>query len=149
MDQERTWREMNHLYKEIDGIYYELVKSLGLSDSAFLILYALLDLGGGCLQRDISNQYSLRPQTVNSSIKKLVAQGYLQLTPGRGRDIHLFLTDAGHQLAAKTVLPAMEMERRAYEGLEPQEREQLVRLCQKYNRLLLAQVNSPRPAEED
>ena len=140
MEQEQAWREMDRIYKEAEAIFHRMAKRSGLSDSAFLILYTLVDLGEGCLQRDICAQYTLSPQTVNSSLKKLAGQGYLRLEPGRGRDLHLFFTDAGRQLAGRAVLPAMEWERRAYDDLEPQERALLVQLSQKYVRLLGRQV---------
>ncbi|MFR1493246.1 MAG: MarR family transcriptional regulator [Eubacterium ventriosum] len=43
---------------------------MGLSDSAFDILYSIVDLGDGCSQSDICKYSCLSKQTVNSSIKK-------------------------------------------------------------------------------
>ena len=145
MEQEQAWRELDRLYKEAEAIFHLLAKRSGLSDSAFLILYALVDLGEGCLQRDICTQYSLSPQTVNSSLKKLAAQGYLRLEPGRGRGLHLFFTGSGRQLVQRAILPAMELERRAFGGLEPWEQASLVQLEQKYLRLLQAQLEKLPP----
>lgn len=43
----------NHIYKEFNEIYHEATLKMGLSDSAFDILYSIVDLGDGCSQSDI------------------------------------------------------------------------------------------------
>ena len=63
--------EFNRLYREMDQIYHGLAVKMGLSDSAFIILYTIMELGEGCLQKDIADWCSLSRQTVNSSIQNL------------------------------------------------------------------------------
>ncbi len=46
-------REFNKIYKEFDDLWHETALHIGLSDSAFDILYSVYCLGDGCLQRDI------------------------------------------------------------------------------------------------
>ena len=77
-------KEYNCLYKEANEIYHEAARRLHLSDSAFEIFYALFDMGDNCLQRDICKSSCLPKQTINSSIRKLQADGYLTLSPGKG-----------------------------------------------------------------
>ena len=72
-------KEYNCLYKEANEIYHEAARRLHLSDSAFEIFYALFDMGDNCLQRDICKASCLPKQTINSSIRKLQADGYLTL----------------------------------------------------------------------
>ena len=69
-------KEYNHIYKEANEIYHEAARRLHLSDSAFEIFYALFDMGDNCLQRDICKSSCLPKQTINSSIRKLQADGY-------------------------------------------------------------------------
>lgn len=57
-------REFNCLYKEVDEIYHEIALKMGISDSGFIILYALAELGDGCLQKDIAKIYYISKQTV-------------------------------------------------------------------------------------
>lgn len=64
-------RAFNCLYKEVDEIYHEIALKMGMSDSGFIILYALAELGDGCLQKDIVGMYYISKQTVNSSISNL------------------------------------------------------------------------------
>ena len=74
---------------------------MGISDSAFSIFYTIYDLGDGCLQKDICYEFFANKQTVNSSIRKLVQEGYIYLKQGVGRDKHIFLTEAGKQFVEK------------------------------------------------
>ncbi len=89
--QNRALKEFDSLYKMIDDVYHEIALSMHLTDSAFLILYCLLELGDGCSQKDICKLYSISKQTVNSSVKSLEDKGVLIRKAGVGRDIHFFL----------------------------------------------------------
>ena len=105
-------RHCNRLYKEMEDLYREADRWAGLSDSAFVILYQLLDMGDGCLQRDICAEAFVSKQTVNSSIRTLERQGLIRLTPGRGREEHIHFTEKGRRLAEERILPVMEAENR-------------------------------------
>lgn len=120
------------LYKEMTDLYHESAVSMKLSDSAQMVLYTICELGDGCLQKDICDRCYLTKQTVHSAVRKLEQEGFVTLTAGRGRDMHLSLTAAGHALAQKTVFPLAEAERRAMAGLSSREQEELLRLTQKY-----------------
>ena len=78
--------EFNHIYKEFNDVYREAATKVGLSLSGFDILYAICEMGDGCLQRDISQMCCIPKQTVNSSIRKLEQDRYLILEKGKGRD---------------------------------------------------------------
>ena len=105
-------RGYNRIYKEFEDIYRDIDRWAGLSASAFGILYHLMDLGDGCLQRDICAEAFVSKQTVNSSIRSLERQGLIRLQPGRGRDMHIHFTEKGCRLAEETILPVMELESR-------------------------------------
>ena len=105
-------RRCNRIYKEFEDIYREIDRWAGLSASAFGILYHLMDLGDGCLQRDICAEAFVSKQTVNSSIRTLERQGLIRLTPGRGREEHIHFTEKGRRLAEERILPVMEAENR-------------------------------------
>lgn len=133
-------KKFNHLYKELDDIYHKLALKSNISDSAFMVLYAIADIGDGCLQKEISTHYSLSRQTINSSVKNLEGQGYLYLTPGSGRDKHIHLTDAGQQFANKNIIPVLAMENAAFEGMFPTEQQEFLRLTEKYIQLFRNQT---------
>ena len=50
----KEMKELNKQYRETDRIYHEISMQSGLSDSAFMILYAIVELGDGCQQKDIA-----------------------------------------------------------------------------------------------
>lgn len=125
-------KKFNRLYKEIDEVYHALSLRMGLSDSAFMILYALAEYGDNCLQKDISQYYCISRQTINSSIKKLEAQGFLTLEKGKRREQHIHLTSAGQQLMEKAISPVIQMENSIFEAMGPEESQELLRLMEKY-----------------
>ena len=67
---DRANRKYNNLFRLENELYHDIAVKMGLSDSAFGILYWLDDLGDGCLQRDVCVASDLTKQTVNSSVHK-------------------------------------------------------------------------------
>lgn len=129
-------QEFNCLFKEINGIYHEITLHAGISDSTFHILYCIVEFGDGCLQKDISKQYFMSKQTINSSIKTLKAKGYLTLAKGKGRNMHLHLTPAGQQLMEEKIAPVIDAENSVFSEMSPEETREFLRLTKKYARLL-------------
>ena len=117
---------------EIDEFYHELALGQGLSDSAFAVLWSILELGEGCTQRDICRQFFLSKQTVHSSVRKLEREGILSLLPGEGREVRVCLTDRGRDLAREKVLPVMEAERDASASISPEEWRTMMRLGKRW-----------------
>lgn len=112
-----------------------------MSDSAFFILYAIAELGAGCLQKDIAEHYSFSRQTINSSIQNLTSNGYLSMTQGNRRDKHIHLTAAGQQLVESTILPVMKMEEDVFSEMTHSESQELLRLTRKYVQLFQEKIN--------
>ncbi|MCI8423099.1 MAG: winged helix-turn-helix transcriptional regulator [Lawsonibacter sp.] len=122
----------NQLFKELDDLYYDAAQTLGLSDSAFDILFALYELGDGCLQKDICALSFCSKQTINSSIRKLEREGLLYLKAGKGRNMHIYPTGAGRRLIEEKLLPVAGLEEAAMGALSAEERRTLLDLTQKY-----------------
>ena len=125
-------KAFNHLYKEMDAHYHAIAVKLGLSDSAFVILYQICTLGSGCRQKDISAMSVISKQTINSSIRRLEQEGFLCLKPGKGRDMHIFLTPEGENFVHQKVLPVIECENAAFEAMSKEEQKEIIRLLRKY-----------------
>ena len=126
----------NQACKETTDLYHDIAQSMGLSDSAFDVLYAMCALEYGCLQKDICGHSYLPKQTVHSAVRKLIHDGILRTEPGKGRDVHLFLTEQGQSLVHDTVLPLMEKEHAVFEAMTPEEGQALIQLTRKYFGLL-------------
>lgn len=133
-------KEYNRIYKETNRIYHDIALRLKLSDSAFDILYdilyAICYLGNGCLQKDICSLSATSKQTINSSIRKLELNGYITLKHGKGRQMHIFLTDAGMNLAKERIFPVIEIENKVFDSMPEEESRELLRLSRKYIEML-------------
>ena len=133
--------DFNRLYKEEDELYHKVASKMGVPDSVFSIFYLLNDLGEGCMQKDICYAAFVNKQTVNSSVRKMVADGYIYLKQGRGRDKHIFLTEAGKQFVQTHIVPVVQKENDAFMNLAPEEQNELLRLVQKYIKSLKEKLN--------
>lgn len=130
--QETEVQKFNRLYKKLDDLYHDIALHAGLSDSACSILYAICTLGDGCLQRDICREAYTSKQTINSSVRNLEKKGILYLEKGTGRDKQIFLTQKGRQFVDEKIRPVIELENDSFLSMEPGEREEFIRLSEKY-----------------
>lgn len=125
--------EYGRQWMRFDEQYRKAAARAGLSESAFEILYALCDLGEGCLQRDICQYACASKQTINSSVHKLEKDGILRLEPAEsGRGVRVFLTKAGKALVAERVAPFAQADYEAFSSLTKSDRESLARIQQQY-----------------
>lgn len=129
---ENELKKFNCLYREIDSFYHNIALKNGLSDSAFSILYTIVVLGDGCLQTEIAELNSISKQTIHTSAKKLEKKGYLLFKQGKGRDVHLCLTELGRRIIQEKILPVFELENRILAEMSQEERTQLLFLTEKY-----------------
>ena len=130
--QSEELKENNRIYREVDGMYHELCVKMGLSDSAFLILYSIVEMEGNCSQREIADRCCISRKTINSSVKNLEKVGFVTLESGAGRDKQIVLTKRGEQFVQEKIFPIMEVEDNAFLEMEPDERRELLRLNAKY-----------------
>lgn len=126
-------REFNRLYKEIENEYHTVSLNAELSDSAFWVLYAVAELGDGCLQKDIAECYSFSPQTICSAVRSLEKKGYLELKHGKGRNMHLHFTEKGQRFVREKIVTLTKIENKVFEIMGKKESAELLRLTQKYN----------------
>ena len=96
--QSKQLRRFNRLVGETDAVYHELANRLGLSDSAFQILYTLQSEGGACPLRDICAFSGLTKQTVNSALRKLEAEGSVTTESSGARHKTVTLTTKGIEI---------------------------------------------------
>lgn len=139
---DRANRKYNNLFRLENELYHDIAVKIGLSDSAFGILYWLDDLGDGCLQRDVCVASGLTKQTVNSSVHKLERTGFVELRVEQGRGTHLHLTEAGRALVEERVRPVAEAETAAFVAMGSRDSEELLRLTHLHLELLREQVEA-------
>lgn len=138
----------NQIHKEMDVVYHNYAKSMGLSDSAFWILYCVSEHDGVFTQRDLCNDWSFTPQTVNSTLKDMEKQNIIILepVPGNRKNKWIKLTEKGMQITKRAVLPLMQAEENSFAELSEQERELLLTTTQKHISIL---KNKIRKLSED
>ena len=84
------------------------------------------------MQRDICRTSCIPKQTINSAIRKMEANGWIELKPGKGRSMQIFLTDTGRQIQQEKIYPVIQAENNALSVLSPEEWDQLILFHQKY-----------------
>ena len=127
--------QYNSLFKEMTDIYHNIALKLEISDSAFLILYAIVELGCGCTQKDIAQMYYMSKQTINSSIKNLEKSGYITLKQDKGNNKQIFLTTLGEKLAQEKIKPVIKIENDVFAQMSFDESQKLLKLTRKYTEL--------------
>lgn len=128
--------QYNSLFKEMTDIYHNIALKLEISDSSFLILYAIVELGCGCTQKDIAQMYYMSKQTINSSIKNLEKSGYIALKQDKGNNKQIFLTTLGEKLAQEKIKPVIKIENDVFAQMSFDESQKLLKLTRKYTDLL-------------
>lgn len=125
-------QELNQLAKKLDNVYYQLAKSSGLSDAAFLIIYTIRNEGETYKQKDICTLYSYSKQTINSALKKLEEHNIIKLVSvsGNKKDKKITLTEYGEKIAKELIEPVAKIEKNSLNKLK--ERDKLVELLKEY-----------------
>lgn len=126
-------RRFNYLVGEIDKLYHAAALKLGLSDSAFAVLYALC-CEGRCGISEVCHLTGMSKQTVNSALRKLEADGIVKLEAVDGRKKQLSLTVKGSRLTSKTAAKVIEAENRVFAGWTEKDRAEYLRLTENYLR---------------
>ena len=111
----------NSMLSEIDNLYQRLLLTINISESEFIVLFAILELGEGCSQKDIAENRYINKKTINSAIKKLQKEGYIRLVAGKYPHMHIYLTDEGKKYIGDKVIPIIEVENNALEKLPDEE----------------------------
>lgn len=140
MDFEAFNGEYGRLYKEEDNLYHRLAKHFGLSDSAFWIIYTLEAAQSPLSQTEMCSYLALSKQTINSALKQLEREGFIQPFEAPGRRKYLELTSKGRALAEHTARKVLELEKRTFLALSEEERASLLALSRRHLELLVQEA---------
>lgn len=133
----RKLSEYNSIIKENEGIYHKVAKKNGLSNGAFWILYMMCEEEGNLTQSAVCDAFYQPKQTVNSAIKKLEQEGFVELETVAGRHgKHINFTQKGWKFAEDTIFKVIASEQKALDGLSLKEQEEFFRLFRKFTKLL-------------
>ena len=129
--------ELNEIMKETDDLYRNLAKKFKMSDCMIWILYILREDDRSVTQSDICNMMYMPKQTVNSSLKKMESEGYIELLNiNDKRSKQVCLTEKGVDLANNTVDIIISKENNALSKIDKEEKALFINLFKKYKDLL-------------
>ena len=129
--------ELNEIMKETDDLYRNLAKKFKMSDCMIWILYILREDDRSVTQSDICNMMYMPKQTVNSSLKKMESEGYIELLNiNDKRSKQVCLTEKGVDLAHNTVDIIISKENNALSKMDKEEQALFINLFKKYKDLL-------------
>ena len=131
---------LNTMLCEIDNLYQTLIQNKGLSDSEYVVLFSILELGEGCLQKDIADNSFINKKTINSTIKKLEKNGIIELRAGKYPNMHIYLTEFGKNYMKDNVIPVIELENNAMGSVPDSDFENFVSTYAKYSKLFKNEV---------
>lgn len=126
--------EYNRLLKENDDIYHSLARHYGISDCTLWILYIVSESKTNHTQNRICELLSLSKQTVNSALKKLEKDGYIELAPypGSQKTKLVRLTESGKAFAGGIIDQVEKIEHAAFCQFSAEERIIFLELFEKY-----------------
>ena len=125
---------LNRLYKESDHIYSRLASKLGMTDTTFWVLYAIVHSEEPMTQNDMCNDFFFPVQTIHSAINNLCKDGLvvLQVIPGTRNRKAILLTEKGKDFVANTINKADEIEKNAFLCFNEEERKLYLSLFKRH-----------------
>lgn len=126
MDIRQQMEQLCACFCRQEELYGEWAKAHGMSCNEVMTLYAL-DLGRPCTQKQISQEWLIPKQTLNTIVKALERQGYVyfELQPGKREKLVRF-TEAGRAYAREHLEELYQMEERAMETLSGDLRQAII-----------------------
>ena len=136
MNSRKFFYDFGKALYHVDSFYDEFAKQSNVSSSLLWVLYALND-GNSHTQIEISNDWELPKTTVNTVIKDIQKQGYVELVPikGKRREMSIVLTESGKAFADNVLSNLYRKEEEVFKLLSPKEQE-IVMVLEKLARKL-------------
>ena len=123
---------LRRAYQRHMAIFQETVPDSTLTPSQFVVLCTVRDQQG-CEVGEIVAATALDEPSVRGIVERLKWRGLLNAEhePGDARHMKMSLTDAGRQLAEKTVPFAEQISELTFGDLKPEERAELIKLVRR------------------
>ena len=96
MNSRKFFYDFGRALYHVDSFYDDFAKQSNVSSALLWVLYALND-GNSHTQIEISTDWELPKTTVNTVIKEIQKDGYVELVPikGKRREMSIILTESG------------------------------------------------------
>lgn len=140
----------NQVQKENDTNYRNYAKSVGLSDTAFWILYSVAEREMPYTQKELCTSWFFPIQTINSALKALSKQGVIRLetVSGNRKNKWIALTTEGKELVLRVITPLIQAEHRAFERMGKEEYKRFLDMTYRHVALLKEEIDRMTPAEQ-
>ncbi len=151
---QRSLTEYNSILRLLDDVYGKFKRCFDLPGCSVWVLYTLRTASAPCTQAEICEGMMIPKQSINSAIKRLLADGCIALKQGGDRREKLIsLTEKGKALAARTVDRMIAEEEKAFLAMPESERMQFLWLFRRYAELLKAgteiAIRTPEEGEDE
>ena len=122
MNSRSFFQDFGRALYHVDSFYDEFAKQSNVSSALLWVLYALND-GNSHTQIEISNDWELPKTTVNTVIKEIQKNGYVDLIPikGKRREMSIVLTENGKKYADMVLADLYKKEAEVYKALSSDE----------------------------
>lgn len=125
-------KRYNFLLGELNSVYHEASRKLGMSDSVSKILYAVCFDGGSCSITALCRNTGLIKQTVNSALRSLEKEGLTRLVAVDGKSKMVVLTDKGTDYSLNTACKIIDAENSVLNGWTKEEVNIYLSLTEKF-----------------
>ena len=131
MNSRKFFYDFGRALYNVDAFYDEFAKQSNVSSALLWVLYALND-GNPHTQIEISNDWELPKTTVNTVIKEIQKDGYVELVPikGKRREMLIVLTESGKAFADNVLSDLYKKEAEVFKSLSTDEQE-IVKVLEK------------------
>ena len=152
MDSKRqqSWKFSTLLFR-IDGLYDQWAKRTGETGNTLAIFYAL-ESGELYTQKQLSEEFLIPKQTLNSIVKDCIAKGYIRLAPSpeNHREKLLCLTEAGREYVDSFLAPLLAIEQYAVGQMEQEYGDAVLKGLEKFCEVFQQQLDAAgKPDKED
>ncbi len=130
-------------FQNMDRAYEEYARSKGLTYLSLVVLEEIYEIGGGCTQKQISEDTHYPKQSINLVIKSFLQEELVELkeNPQNRKNKHIKLTVKGKQLCDNVVLPLLQKEEQAFNEMGEANGKELIRLLELYGKLYCSNIN--------
>lgn len=141
---------INVLFKELNQIYRNYGAYCDLPEAAVWILYALRDGKKDFTQKQLSELWLFKKQTINSALKVLLKKNFVRLEffLENKKNKRIILTSDGEAYIKERLDAIIKAEQRALETLDENEFKQLFTTLKKYSSFLDDEIKKLMNANE-
>lgn len=142
--------EFNQIYKEMDIIYHNYAKKIGVSDASFWVLYSLIENDELITQAELCSKWCFPPQTVNSAIKELIKRDIIcfEIINENKKNKYLKLTEKGKIFIGESIDPLIKAESDSFLVLSEDECNKMLSSIKKYELELKRKITKLENVDE-